>query len=157
MTGYKNDLFFSMNETDLGSYAVGNNPKVTDDNVIDSLGNDSMKLFKYLTDNQMKANNDKYHLFISGSKNRSLLKLQTSHRRATDESHKSRRPLQTKQRQMSHSQLETSHRQVKDDYRQITDDYRRATDYYKQHVLQRRILSHLLLLKYSPYNYCCKA
>ena len=34
-----------------------------------SIKNDSIKLFKWFADNQMKANKDKCHLLISGSEN----------------------------------------------------------------------------------------
>ena len=61
-----------MNETDFASYVDDNTPYVTDDSiesVINSLENVSIKLFKWFADNQMKANKDKFHLLISGSKN----------------------------------------------------------------------------------------
>ena len=37
--------------------------------VINSLENDSIKLFEWFVNNQMKANKDKCHLLLSGSKN----------------------------------------------------------------------------------------
>ena len=52
------DLFFSMNETDFAKYANDNTPYITGDSiedVINSLGNVSITLFKWFTDNQMKA------------------------------------------------------------------------------------------------------
>ena len=50
-----------MCETDLASYAYDN---IGDsiDNVIKSLEDDSINLFKWFLDNQMKANSDKCHL-----------------------------------------------------------------------------------------------
>ena len=49
-----------MNQTDFGSYADDNTPYVTGgsiQDVINSLENDSIKLFKWSADNQMKRNN----------------------------------------------------------------------------------------------------
>ena len=65
-------------KTDFASYADGSTPlQVTGDSiedVINSLENDSIKLFKWFTDNQMKTNKDKCHLLISSSKkNKTLL------------------------------------------------------------------------------------
>ena len=60
------------NEIDYVSYADDSTPYVTVDNnegVINSLENVSVKLFKWFTDNQVKAKKDKCHLFISGSEN----------------------------------------------------------------------------------------
>ena len=59
------DLFFIMNETEFASYADDNTPYTSGqniDNVIRSLENDSVRLFKWFSDNQMKANKDKCHL-----------------------------------------------------------------------------------------------
>ena len=66
------DLFFSMNETDFASYANGNTPYVTGnstEDVINSLKNVSITLFKWFADNQMKANKGKCQLLISSSEN----------------------------------------------------------------------------------------
>ena len=66
------DLFFSMNETDFASYADDNTLYVTGkstEDVINSLENVSIKLFKWFTDNQMKAKKNKCHLLINGSEN----------------------------------------------------------------------------------------
>ena len=62
------DLFFIMNETEFASYADDNTPYTSGqniDNVIRSLENDSVRLFKWFSDNQMKANKDKCHLLLS--------------------------------------------------------------------------------------------
>ena len=61
-----------MNETDFTSYADDNTPYVTGDSiedVINSLENVSVTLFKWFADNQIKANKDKCHLLISCSEN----------------------------------------------------------------------------------------
>ena len=61
-----------MTLTDFASYTDDNTPYVTGDSIednINSLKNDSIKLFKWFADNQMKANKDKCHLLISGSEN----------------------------------------------------------------------------------------
>ena len=60
------------NETDHVNYADDSTPYVTGDTiegVINSLENVSIKLFKWSTDNQVKAKKDKCHLFISGIEN----------------------------------------------------------------------------------------
>ena len=54
-----------MNETVFSRYADDNTPYVTGgsaEDVINSLKNDSVKLFNWFSDNQMKANSDKCHL-----------------------------------------------------------------------------------------------
>ena len=54
-----------MCETDFTSYADDNTPYALGDSiddVIKSLQNDSVNLFKWFLDNQMKANSDKRHL-----------------------------------------------------------------------------------------------
>ena len=61
------DLIFKMNKTDLCSYADDNTPYRTAntiDEVIQSLQHDPMMLFKWFSDNQLKANTSKYHLTI---------------------------------------------------------------------------------------------
>ena len=55
-----------MNETVFSRYAGDNTPYVTGgsaEDVINSLKNDSVKLFNWFSDNQMKANSDKCHLW----------------------------------------------------------------------------------------------
>ena len=57
-----------MNETEFASYADDNTPYTSGqntDNVIRTLEYDSVRLFKWLSNNQMKANNDKCHLLLS--------------------------------------------------------------------------------------------
>ena len=57
-----------MCQTDFASYGDDNTPYALGDSiddVIKSLEDDSITLFKWLQDNQMKANNDKYHLITS--------------------------------------------------------------------------------------------
>ena len=71
------DLFFIMNETEFASYADDNTPYTSGqniDNVIRSLENDSVRLFKWFSDNQMKANKDKCHLLLS-NKERVTMKI----------------------------------------------------------------------------------
>ena len=66
------DLFLIMKETSFASYADDNTPYVTAENldeVIKSLEKDSIKLFQWFSDNQMKANYDKCHLLVSGKNN----------------------------------------------------------------------------------------
>ena len=62
------DLFLIMKETSFASYADDNKPYVTAENldeVIKSFEKDSIKLFQWFSDNQMKANHDKCHLLVS--------------------------------------------------------------------------------------------
>ena len=62
------DLFFIMNETDFASYANDNTPYRTaniTDEVIQSLEHDSMMLFEWFSDNQMKANICQRHLIVN--------------------------------------------------------------------------------------------
>ena len=57
-----------MNETEFASYADNNTPYTSGqniDNVIRTLENDSVRLFKWFSNNQMKANKDKCHLLLS--------------------------------------------------------------------------------------------
>ena len=66
------DLFLIMKETSFASYADDNTPYVTAENldeVIKSLEKDSIKLFQWFSDNQMKANYNKCHLLVSGKNN----------------------------------------------------------------------------------------
>ena len=61
-------LFLIMKENSFASYAVENTPYVTAENlteVIKSFEKDSIKLFQWFSDNQMKANYDKCHLLVS--------------------------------------------------------------------------------------------
>ena len=63
------DLFLIIKETSFASYAGDNTFYVTAENldeVIKSLEKDSIKLFQWLSDNQMKVNHDKCHLLVSG-------------------------------------------------------------------------------------------
>ena len=62
------DLFFTIEDTDIASYAIDNTRYVTADNidgVIKSLGEASEILFKWFNDNLMKINADKCHLLVS--------------------------------------------------------------------------------------------
>ena len=67
------DLFFSTNERDFTSYVNDNTPYVTGTEhivgAINSVENDSIELFEWFADKQMKAKKDKYHLVISGCEN----------------------------------------------------------------------------------------
>ena len=61
-------LFWIMCETDFVSYAHDNTPYVSGDskNAINkSLEDDSINLFKWFLDNQVKANSNKCHFFTS--------------------------------------------------------------------------------------------
>ena len=69
------DTFFVLSQTDFGSYADDNTPYVeanNTDEVITILENDSIQLFKWFSDNQMKVNKDKCHLFISNNEKVSM-------------------------------------------------------------------------------------
>ena len=62
------DLFWIMCETDFASYADDNTLYVLGDSiddVIKSLKGNSINLFKWFLDNQMKAKGDKCHLITS--------------------------------------------------------------------------------------------
>ena len=62
------DLFFIMKETDFSSYADDNTPyrtAETIDEVIKLLEHDSTLLFKWFSDNQMKANINKCHPLVN--------------------------------------------------------------------------------------------
>ena len=64
------DMFFVLSQTDFASCADENAPYVEANNideVIIILGNHSIQLFKWFSDNQMKANKDKCHLVISNN------------------------------------------------------------------------------------------
>ena len=61
-------MFFVMNDIDFASSADDNTPHVSSDsieNLIRKLENDSIKLFKWFSDNVMKENKDKYHLIVN--------------------------------------------------------------------------------------------
>ena len=69
------DMFFVLSQTDFASYAEDNTPYVEANNideVITILQNNSIQLFKWFSDNQMKANKDKCHLVISNNENVSM-------------------------------------------------------------------------------------
>ena len=62
------DLFFIINETDFASYADdyrSYRTANTIDEVIQSLEHESMMLFQWFSDNQMKANISKCHLLVN--------------------------------------------------------------------------------------------
>ena len=64
------DLFFIINNIDFASYADDNTPYTTNESaekVIDKLEIEAKSLFKWFSDNQMKANPDKCHLLISST------------------------------------------------------------------------------------------
>ena len=63
-------MFFVVSKTDFAAYADDNTPYVEGNNideVISMLENDSIQLFKWFSDNQMKANKDKCHLIVSNN------------------------------------------------------------------------------------------
>ena len=69
------DMFFVMNDIDFASYADDNTPYVSSDSIEDViriLENDSIKLFKWFSDNIMKANKDKCHLTVSSNEHVSV-------------------------------------------------------------------------------------
>ena len=69
------DMFFALSQTDFASYADDNTPYVEANNIdedIAILENDSIQLFKWFSDNQMKTNKDKCHLVISNNENVSM-------------------------------------------------------------------------------------
>ena len=69
------DMFFVPSQTDFASFADDNTPYVEANNieeVIAVLENDSIQLFKWFSDNQMKANKDKSHLVISNNEKVSM-------------------------------------------------------------------------------------
>ena len=68
---YLFDLFLIMKEASFSSYADDNTLYVTFENHEDvkSLEEDSIKLFQWFSDNQIKANHDKCHLRVSGKTN----------------------------------------------------------------------------------------
>ena len=58
-------LFLDLNNVEFASYADDNTPNTTNESigkVIDKLEIEAKSLFKWFCDNQMKANNHKYHL-----------------------------------------------------------------------------------------------
>ena len=70
-------MFIVLSQTDFASYAYGNTPYVEANNideVVTILENDSIQLFKWFSDNQMKANKDKCHLVISNNEKVSIKK-----------------------------------------------------------------------------------
>ena len=65
---YLIDLFFTVDDTDIASYADDNTPYMTSDTIeglIQSLEEVSIKLFKWFDDNLMKSNTDKCHLLVN--------------------------------------------------------------------------------------------
>ena len=65
---FLSDLFFIMKETDYSSYADDNTPYRTAEiieEVIKLLERDSKMLFRWFSDNQMKANLNKCHLVVN--------------------------------------------------------------------------------------------
>ena len=64
------DLFLIIDNIDFASYADDNTPYTTDESakkVIDKLEIVAKRLFKWFSDNQMKANPDKCYLLISST------------------------------------------------------------------------------------------
>ena len=63
-------MFLIINNIDFASYADDNTPYTTNESaekVIDKLEIEAKSLFKWFSDNQMKANPDKCHLLISSA------------------------------------------------------------------------------------------
>ena len=72
---FRGDLFLIMKETSFASYADDKTPYVTAENldeVIKSLEEDSIKLFQWFSDNQMKAKHDKSHLKVDDKNNETM-------------------------------------------------------------------------------------
>ena len=70
------DLSLIMKKTSFASYAVDNTPYVTAENlddVIKSLEKDSIQLFQWFSDNQMKVNHDKCYPLVSGKNNVTII------------------------------------------------------------------------------------
>ena len=68
-------MFFVMNDIDFASYADDSTLYVSSDSIVDLiriLENDSIKLFKWFSDNMMKANKDKCHLIVSSDEHVSM-------------------------------------------------------------------------------------
>ena len=68
-------MFFAMKDIDFASYADDNTPYVSSDSiedVIKILENDSIKLFKWFSDNIMKANKDKCQHIVSSNEHVSM-------------------------------------------------------------------------------------
>ena len=68
-------MFFVMNDIDFASYADDSTLYVSSDSIVDLiriLENDSIKLFKWFSDNMMKANKDKCHLIVSSNEHVSM-------------------------------------------------------------------------------------
>ena len=68
-------MFFVMNDIDFTSYADDNTPYVSSysiGDVIRILENDSIKLFKWFSDNMVKANKDECHLIVSSNEHVSM-------------------------------------------------------------------------------------
>ena len=64
-----------MNGIDFASYADDSTLYVSSDSIVDLiriLENDSIKLFKWFSDNMMKANKDKCHLIVSSDEHVSM-------------------------------------------------------------------------------------
>ena len=69
------DMFFAMKDINFASYTDGNTPYVSSDSIEDViriLENDSIKLFKWFSDNMMKANKDKCHLIVISNEHVSM-------------------------------------------------------------------------------------
>ena len=69
------DLFFIVKNVDFASYADDNTPYTTGENieeVILNLEKEASSLFKWFSDNQMKANPDKCHLLINSNSVREI-------------------------------------------------------------------------------------
>ena len=77
-----------MNETEFGSYADDNTPYTSGqniDNVIRTLENDSVRLFKWFSNNQMKVNKDKCYLLLSNKERLTMKKEETEIKSSTCE------------------------------------------------------------------------
>ena len=68
-------MFFVMNDINFAGYANDNKPYVSSDSIEDEiriLENGSIKLFKWFSDNMMKANKGECHLIVSSNEHVSM-------------------------------------------------------------------------------------
>ena len=72
---YLSDLFLFTNDSDIANYADDNSPYATGTNmnsVMEKLENDSKALLKWVSNNSLKANPDKFHLLLNSNNNLSI-------------------------------------------------------------------------------------
>ena len=75
---YLSDLFLFTENSDIANYADDNSPYVVDTgiaSVMERLESDSKTLLKWVSDNSLKANPDKFHLLLSSKNNNLSIKV----------------------------------------------------------------------------------